>query len=75
MSIADVVRYIQAGKLDICWKALEKDFPKILEDEPYLKVYFKAVTFMKLCVDGTFLLKLEGVAEGLKFIKGEHKEV
>lgn len=54
MSIADVVRYIQAGKLDICWKALEKDFPKILEDEPYLKVYFKAVTFMKLCVEGTF---------------------
>lgn len=64
MSITDVVRYIQAGKLDICWKALEKDFPKILEDEPYLKVYFKAVTFMKLCVEGTFFVKARGSRRG-----------
>ena len=50
------MRNLRLGKLDVSWKILEEHFPQIIETEPYLKIYFKALTFMKICCEGNMAI-------------------
>ena len=52
---------------------MEEHFPNIVETECYLKAYFKALNFMKVCCEGTLFYILENASAGFKILKEEQK--